>query len=158
MMAALTVKAADKDSVKKWEGMMIHHCQQFTLEELTSKDGDLYKKLGSKYIHPETKVIYISRQAYLQKVPDTVNGYTLKYIDLDSNVKWLGKEIKNNHAAVFYLSNFELNSTLSRIYVFPIEVKKNKKQYADPAAIMNFFFNYEPTKYVYKGVELVGLD
>ncbi|MCB0699433.1 MAG: hypothetical protein H6551_12645 [Chitinophagales bacterium] len=147
---------------KDWDGWMIKDCQNFAISELTAKDGEAYKEIGADYINENTKVIYISRQPYLKdkEILDTLNGYAIKFIDVDSNYKWLAKEIKEG-AAVYYMTNLHMDANVSDIYIFPITIKTGmfgaKKEYATKSVRLKFFYNYDPPKFEYKGLEVVDL-
>lgn len=149
-------------TVKKWEGMNIKECQEFFLSELIKKDGDVYPILGKGRITPQTKTIYIANQPYLKDAPQKVEGVNIQYIDIDSNLKWLCKEVKKNDAAVFYLSNFQMDAKMSEMYLFPITVKSglfgSKMEYEEESAKINFFYDYDPPRFHYRGVEAISLD
>lgn len=159
---ATIVYGAEEDSVKKWEGSFIKDCHKFAIEELTLGNKGELSAIASSRVTANTKTIYISKQRYLQDIPDTINGIRIVQIAVDSNLKMLGKTSKNNEAAVYYISSFELNSQLSSIWVMPIDVKcglfGTKMEYGEDVCKMNFFFHYDPPKYYYKGTNVETLE
>ncbi len=152
----------EEKPIKDWEGLKIRDCQEFFLSELISTEGDVHPLIGKGRITENTKTIYIFNQAYLKEAPKNVNGIEIQYIDVDSNLKWLAGEVKKNDAAVFYMSNLHIDPSTCEMYVFPIDVKSGmfgtKMQYNTKSVKMNFFYNYDPPRFHYKGVEVVMLD
>lgn len=164
LMLPLVTFAQDKKNGEKkpFEGWKISDCQKYALQELTKGDKGELKAAANGHITPETKTIYIAKQKWLQNLPDTVNGIQIKYIDINNNLNDIAKDVKKNHAAVYYVSPFEMKSTICEMWLFPVEVKKGlgkaKQEYSTTAYKMNFFFNYDPPKYEYRGAETVEVE
>ncbi|MCB0696513.1 MAG: hypothetical protein KDC07_04065 [Chitinophagaceae bacterium] len=155
------VSAQDEKTSKErpFEGWQISDCQKYAINQLAKGTEGELKAAAEGRIVEGTKTIYIAKQKWLQNVPDTSNGYNIVYIDIDSNGKMLAEEVKKNHAAVYYISPFEMRSNMCEMWVFPIEMKKKGKQeYSTTAYKMNFFFNYDPPKYEYRGTDAVVLE
>lgn len=154
---AVFAQEAKTDSVQ-FEGWVIADCQKFALSELTKGAKGELKDAAAGRITENTKTIYIARQKWLQNMPDTMNGFNIKYVDIDSNLKMLATEVKKNGAAVYYISPFEIKTNMCEMWIFPIEVKKKSREYNSTVYKMNFFFNYDPPKYQYRGTEKVVLE
>lgn len=153
---AQTGNAGEEES--KFTGYDTKACQRYMLSEMTQPDGEL-KAVTHGLITPETKTIYLSKQTYLKDINDTtINGIAIKQIDVDSSIDFLQKEVKHNHAAVFYVSHFMFQSPNSEMWVIPIYIKKSlfktKKEYSDTGCKMKFFFHYDPPRHIYKGTDV----
>ncbi len=156
-----TAQEKETDSLK-WEGWLISDCQGFVLNQLAKGDNGELKAVADGRVTENTKTIYIVKKNYLQKVPDTANGITFKYVDVDSNLKEITEDVKKNDAAIFHISAFNLDSKECTIWVMPIDISKkgmfgSKKEYATTTGTVKFFFNYDPPKYYYRGVEVIEL-
>ena len=148
-----------QNGATEFEGWQISDCQKYAINELTKGDKGELRSAAAGRITEGTKTIYIAKQTWLQNLPDTANGYNIVYINIDSNSKMIYNDIKKNNAAVYYISPFEVRSNMCEMWVFPIEVKKKGKQeYATTVYKMNFFFNYDPPKYEYRGTDAVVLE
>lgn len=158
-----TAQEKQTDSLE-WEGWFISDCQTFVLNQITKADKGELSKLTDGRVTENTKTIYIVKKSYLQKVPDTAeNGIIFKYVNVDSNLKVIAEDVKKNDAAIYFISSFNLDSKLCTIWVMPIDIVKKgmfgqKKEYAKTVGTVNFFFNYDPPKYYYRGVDIVQLD
>lgn len=161
-LAAFSQDKKDSD-VPAFEGWQIKDCQVFALDQLTQVENGVLAMGTKGRITPKTKTIYISKQKWLQNLPDTMNGYEIKYVDIPANVDEIAKDVKKNDAAVYYLSPFEMKSTICEMWVFPVNVKKGtfgaaKQEYCTTSYLMKFFFNYDPPKYEFRGVDAVMMD
>lgn len=140
-----------------FEGWVIPDCQKFAIRQLTRMDKGVLKDAAAGRITANTKTIYIAKQKWLSGIPDTLGGMNIKFIDIDSNLAMLANEVKKNGAAVYYISPFEVKSTMCEMWIFPVDIKKKSKEFSTTAYKMNFFFNYDPPKYQYRGTEKVVL-
>jgi len=155
------VTAQDPNAGKEpaFEGWKISDCQKYALREITKGEKGELKGATAGRVTPTTKTIYIAKQTWLQEVPDTANGFTFRYVDIDSNAKMIAEEVKKGTAAVYYISPFELKTNICEMWIFPIDMKKKGKQeFSTTAYKMNFFFNYDPPKYEYRGTDAVVLE
>ena len=156
--------AQQDKAVTDFEGWKIRDCQIYTLKELTKGANGEMKAVAKGRVSETTKTIYIAKQAWLQEIKDTsFNGIAIKQVDIDSNLKMLAEEVKNGTAAVYYISPFELKSPMCEMWIFPINIEKGfmskaKQEYATTVYRVNFFFNYDPPKYEYRGVDTVELE
>lgn len=147
-----------------FEGWKISDCQTYTLKELTEGANGEMKGAAKGRITENTKTIYIAKQSWLQEIKDTsFNGIAIKQVDIDSNLKMLAEEVKNGTAAIYYISPFELKSPMCEMWIFPIDIEKGfmskaKQEYASTVYRVNFFFNYDPPKYEYRGTDAVVLE
>ncbi len=147
-----------------FEGWKISDCQAYTLKELTEGTKGEMKGAAKGRINETTKTIYIAKQTWLQEIRDTTfNGIAIKQVDIDSNLKMLAEEVKNGTAAIYYISPFELKSPMCEMWIFPIDIEKGfmskaKQEYASTVYRVNFFFNYDPPKYEYRGTDAVVLE
>lgn len=162
MLLPLAVLGQDKTAEQEWEGWKIADCNEHAIMELMKgAKGDLSGASEGR-ITENTKTIYIAKQTWLQNMPDSLNGIHIKYVDIPDNLNEIAKDVKNNDAAVYYISPFEMKSTMCELWVFPIDVKKGmgkaKQEYSTTSYKMNYFFNYDPPKYVYKGTESVTVE
>lgn len=151
-------------AVTDFEGWKISDCQTYTLKELTKGAEGEMKAPAKGRVSENTKTIYIAKQTWLQEIRDTTfNGIAIKQVDIDSNLKMLAEEVKNGTAAIYYISPFELKSPMCEMWLFPINIEKGfmskaKQEYASTVYRVNFFFNYDPPKYEYRGVDTVELE
>jgi hypothetical protein len=147
-----------------FEGWKISDCQVYALNQLTKGANGELKGAAKGRISENTKTIYIAKQTWLQEIRDTTfNGITIKQVNIDSNLKMLAEEVKNGTAAIYYISPFELKSPMCEMWIFPIDIEKGfmskaKQEYATTVFRMNFFFNYDPPKYEYRGTDAVVLE
>lgn len=158
----LPITVFSQTEPQPFEGWKIKDCQEHTLKLLTEGvKGDL-KGAAEGRITDKTKTIYVAKQTWLKEAPDTVNGIHIKYVDLAENLNEIAKDVKQNDAAVYYISPFEMKANMCEMYIFPIDVKKGlgkaKQEYSTTSYKTNYFFNYDPPKYVYKGVEAIVVD
>ena len=156
---------AQNDNSKKqsdFTGWKMNDCLVYGLKELAKGENGVLKGAAAGRITPNTKVIYIANQSWLKDVPDTVNGIVYKYVDIDSNIKTIAAQVEMKEAAVFYVSPFELKTNMSELWIFPIDIKKQKRKYVQeyPATgyKMSFFFNYDPPTYEFRGTDAVVLE
>lgn len=161
VMASAQPGSSTKQS--DFEGWQISDCQRYALSELTKADKGVISNVAANRVTAGTKTIYIAKQKWLQELRDTtLNGIAIKFVDIDSNGKNIAKDIKENSAAVYYISPFELKSNICEMWLFPIEVVKKKgkftQEYATTVYKMNFFFNYDPPVYEYRGTDAVALE
>ncbi len=156
--------AQEGKAVTDFEGWKISDCQAYTLKELTKGANGEMKGAAKGRITENTKTIYIAKQSWLQEIKDTTfNGIAIKQVDIDSNLKMLAEEVKNGTAAIYYISPFELKSPMCEMWIFPIDIAKGfmskaKQEYASTVYRVNFFFNYDPPKYEYRGTDAVVLE
>lgn len=164
LLLPFAASAQEGKAVTDFEGWKISDCQTYTLKELTKGANGEMKGAAKGRINENTKTIYIAKQSWLQEIKDTAyNGIAIKQVDIDSNIKMLGEEVKNGTAAIYYISPFELKSPMCEMWVFPIDIEKGfmskaKQEYATTAYRVNFFFNYDPPKYEYRGTDAVILE
>lgn len=161
----VTTAQQDKTTTEpQFEGWKISDCQAYALKELAKGANGELKGAAQGRINENTKTIYIAKQTWLQEIRDTTfNGIAIKQVDIDSNIKMLADEVKNGSAAIFYVSPFELKAPMCEMWIFPIEIKKGflskaEQQYATTVYRVNFFFNYDPPKYEYRGTDTVVLE
>lgn len=161
----LTVFAQQENTADPdFEGWQIKDCQAFALKELTKGENGKLSTVAKGRVSEKTKTIYLARQTWLQEIKDTVfNGIAIKQVDIDENIKTLADDVKNGTAAIFYISPFELKAPQCEMWIFPVDVNKKfmgkaEQQYATTVYRMNFFFNYDPPKYEYRGMDTVVLE
>lgn len=159
LLPCMAFAQEDKSEAKTdFEGWQISDCQKYAINELTKAGGELRNAAQGRIVEG-TKTIYIAKQTWLQNLPDTANGYNIVYINIDSSGKMISNDVKKNNAAVYYISPFEMRSNMCEMWIFPIDMKKKGKQeFSTTAYKMNFFFNYDPPKYEYRGTDAVLLD
>lgn len=160
-MAAAQPGGSTKQS--DFEGWKISDCQYYAISELAKADKGVMSAVAANRVLPTTKTIYIAKRKWLQEVHDTTfNGIAIKLVDVDSNIKTIASDVRENGAAVYYISPFEPKATTCEMWVFPIDVTKSKKkpegQFATTVYKMNFFFNYDPPVYEYHGTDAVVLE
>ena len=98
---AVIAQDATQGQTPAFEGWKIGDCQAFALQELAKADKGELKAATTGRITPTTKTIYIAKQTWLQEVPDTANGITFRYVNIDSNAKMIAEEVKKGTAAVY---------------------------------------------------------
>jgi hypothetical protein len=103
--------------------MDMYGCYVFTLKALVNGASglqDLYKS----GIKKKTKTIYIPKRFYTTALPDGINGLTIKYIDLDKEKATIYEEVKNNTAAIYYISELNVGAKQCDLWVMPVGLKK----------------------------------
>lgn len=164
LMFPFMAMAQDDHKTKQsdFQGWKIVDCQKYGIAELAKGDNGVLVNVAKRRITPQTKNIYIAKQTWLKNLPDTANGMQVKYVDIDSNAKEIYTEVKEGTAVVFYMSPFELKSNMCEMWLFPIDItkkgRKYKQEYSTTAYKMNFFFNYDPPVYEYRGTDAVVLE
>lgn len=147
---------------RPFEGWQIKDCQKYALQEIARAAEGEFKDATNGRVTENTRTIYIAQQKWLQNLNDTINGIEIKFVDIPANLNDIAKDVKQNDAAVFYISPFEVKATICEMWIFPIDVKKGlgkaKQEYSPTAYKMKFFFNYDPPKYEYRGVEAVTME
>lgn len=166
LLLPLATLAQENDNVsdeeRPFEGWQIKDCQKYALEQLSLGAAGNLKDATEGRITAETKTVYIAKQTWLKDMDDTLNNVVFRFVDIPSNLDDIAKDVKKNNAAVYYLSPFEMKSTICEMWLFPIDVKKGigkaKQEYSTTAYRMKFFFNYDPPKYEYRGTEKVEVE
>ena len=160
----VTTAQQDTNTGSKFEGWKISDCQAYALQELAKGANGELKSVAQGRINEKTKTIYLAKQTWLQEIHDTTfNGIAIKQVDIDSNIKMLTDEVKDGTAAIYYISPFELKAPMCEMWIFPVDIKKGflskaEQQYATTVYRVNFFFNYDPPKYEYRGTDAVVLE
>lgn len=161
LMFPLLASAQSDKKMSDFQGVQMSDCIKYSVKELARGEKGVLTQATAGRVTPQTKTIYIARQTWLKDMPESYNGITLKYVDIDSNIQAIAEDVQNNKAAVFLVGNFEPKSNMSELWVFPIELKKVKKKYEKeflPTAYkMHFFFAYDPPSYEYRGTDAVAL-
>ncbi len=164
MLLPFASTAQQGKAVTDFEGWKIIDCQTYIVQELAKGAEGEMKGAAKGRISENTKTIYIAKQKWLQELKDTnFNGIAIKQVDIEPNLKMLAEEVKNGTAAVYYMSSFELKSPMCEMWVFPIDIEKGfmskvKQEYSSTVYRTNFFFNYDPPKYEYRGTDAVMLE
>lgn len=165
LMLPMAAMAQNDNSKKQsdFQGWKMNDCLIYGLKELAKGEEGVVKGAAQGRITPTTKTIYIARQSWLKDAPETnANGVVFKYVDIDSNIKNIAAEVEQKTAAVYYVSPFELKTNMSELWIFPIDIKKNKKKYTQEYSTtgykMSFFFNYDPPTYEFRGTDAVVLE
>ena len=119
---------------------------QYIVKLVTEKQGvvnDTCSPLFSK----GTKDIYILKRPYLQKLPDTINGYTIHQIHVDSNRKWWRKQQKEKGLQVFYISDTYHDREYYQYWIFPVTITKKEIEYAKMGYRFHFLYHLENNKF-----------
>jgi hypothetical protein len=141
-----------------FEGYRTYNCINFVIEQFAKKNDSLTCHLDS-IIKPQTRTIYIMKTAYMEQLPDSVNGYKIKLVDVEGNTAFLYKEQKENCAVILYLSDGQPKNSSWTIWVMPmVAIKKGMKkpvvEYDNSQGFKAvFFYNDATAKFTYDKTE-----
>lgn len=161
LLLPVTTFCQTETEEKPFETWSIKGCQEYVISELIKAENGKMKDAAKGRVTNTTKTIYITKQAWLQDLPDTINGVSIKYVDIDDDATTIAKDVKANDAAVYYISPLEMKVGMGEMWLFPIDVTKGmgkaKINYSSTAYKIKYFFNYDPPKYEYRGVDTIEL-
>jgi hypothetical protein len=107
----------------------IYHCERYIVDQIARKQNGLMDTFARQVLAPGIKTIYIMKTDYIHDVPDTVNGYHLKLINVDSAGKFLYQELKSKSAVLLYLTDGINLYEQYTIWVMPVSIDKKGRKY-----------------------------
>src|SRR5688572_8866160 len=66
-------------------GVRQSSCYEYILELVTRRDDTALEQMNKRLIKPNTSTIYVFKTEHVPSLPDSVNGYTVKCIDVEQN-------------------------------------------------------------------------
>lgn len=104
-----------------------YECINFVIKQFALKNDSVACKLPATLLKPNVHTIYIMKMPYLKEVPDSVNGYAIKVIDIDKkdNAKLLYKAQRDENGIILHLTNTLNKYSYWTVWVMPMKVEKH---------------------------------
>ncbi len=102
----------------------------YCIKQFARQQGDA-AILAKATMKAGSKVIYVLNEPYFKNMPDTVAGFTIKYVDMDKDAAMLYNEQTKKGAAILYLAKFTGSFDFYRLYLFPVTAGKKGLSYSD---------------------------
>jgi hypothetical protein len=126
-------------SAQEPEGMELwrqRDCYQYVLGHFTEKTG-VIKDIARRLLPPNVKTIYVLKESYLEGLPDTMNGYAIRYINQDS-CSLLHNEPAEQSPPVLYFSSISNQGDFYYFWLIPAHIIKGKLEFEEKGCSFKF--------------------
>lgn len=103
--------------------MDMYGCYVFSIKSLLKGSAGL-EVLHQKSIHKKTTTLYIPKRFYTAGLPEEIDGYKVQYIELDAEKSKIYDALKNNTAALFYMSELNVTASVCDLWLMPVSLEK----------------------------------
>ncbi len=107
----------------------IYQCERYIVEQIAKKQHGLLDTFSRQIVTPTTKTIYVVKTSYIRNLPDTVNGYHIRLVDVDSMAKTMYRELKDESSVLLYLTDGLNLYEQYTIWVMPVSLEKKGRRY-----------------------------
>lgn len=131
------------------DGMMLwkeYDCYHHIMKLITANSGKVSDSCEPIFNSP-SKDIYIVNRDYLQRIPDTMNGYTIHRINSEGDLKAIGKELKKKNAPLLFFGMYTYYLESFYFWVFPAKIKGKKIVYDSKVYKFHYYFHQENSKF-----------
>ncbi|RYE23304.1 MAG: hypothetical protein EOP51_10970 [Sphingobacteriales bacterium] len=136
----------------------IYQCERYLVQNIALKQNGLLDTFARQVLTPGIKTIYVAKTDYIQDMLDSVNGYKIKLVNVDSMAKTINKEVAAGTAILLYLTDgLNLYEQYS-IWIMPMSLDKKGRKYLrkyelTPSCKASFNFNTSSGLFTLTGVE-----
>lgn len=136
----------------------IYQCERYLVEQIAKRQNGLLDTFARQILPPGIKNIYVVKTDYIHDVPDTMNGYRIKLIDVDSAGKFLYKELNNKNSVLLYMTDGINLYEQYTVWIMPVTIDKRGRKYLrkyelTPNCKVTFTFNVNTGLFTLSEVE-----
>jgi len=149
LVLPLLVKAQGDST---WYGMFEIDCNKYVLERLVARDT-MFGNMSAAILGPKVTTLLVQKTAITDKLPDSIGGYRLKYVDVENIQKADYKLLQDGTASIFYMSQPQSRYAYHDIYLMPMHaVKKGRHihaEYTGKGCKSTFFMDYSKSRFMF---------
>ena len=82
------------------------------------------EQINKRLIKPNTTTIYVFKTEHVPSLPDSVNGYTVKCIDIEQHKDMVYEAQRDSNAVILYMNKMGWYGTRYNIVVIPAVIKR----------------------------------
>lgn len=127
--APFTTKAQTQKAKWPQDAHRIYQCERYLIEQIAKKQNGLLDTFARQILTPGIKNIYVVKTDYIRDVPDSLNGYRIKIIDVDSAGKFLYKELDKKNSVLLYMTDGINLYEQYTVWIMPVTIDKRGWRY-----------------------------